>query len=48
MTLQLHSQFRRHVHGLLKLLKVSTGQLDILDSVASVIVALHALSEEQI
>jgi len=47
MALQSHSQFRRHLHSLLKQLKVSTSQLDILDSVISVVFALHTLREEQ-
>ena len=47
MALQLHSQFRRHLHSLLKQLKVSTSQVDILDSVISVVFALHTLREEQ-
>ena len=49
LTLQLFSKFKfiRQVHGLLKQLIVLTCKLDILDSIISVIIALHALLEEQ-
>ena len=47
MALQSHSQFRRHIQSLLKQLKVWTSQLDILNSIISVVFALHTLRKEQ-
>jgi predicted RNase H-like nuclease len=49
LNIKLQSEFRQQVHCVLKQLKALTSQLDILDSIISVVVALHALRprEEQ-